>query len=305
MGLQWFRVYHEMIDDPKVGTLNDSQFRLWVEILCVACESSDGGNTGMSESELSWKLRRDITPFLQELYDRNLIVKDNSGKVVVTNWEKRQFCSDSSVERTRKYRKKLKAATGSTSGYTKHAENIFKRDGNKCVYCGSSENLCIDHVLPVSMGGTDDVENLAAACKACNSGKAGRTPEGAGYTWKNKRTKEKWDKWITQRDGHKKTCDGNSDCTDTDTDIKEKFPFRFKKKVSVPKNFHTTPDMIAYAKEIGYLGIPDEHTKTMILSSRAKDYKYKDWHAAWKTWLRNAIAKNPKLKKKEKKWADV
>jgi hypothetical protein len=83
------------------------------------------------------------------------------------------------------------------------------------------------------------------------------------------------------------------------------YPFRYKKKVPLPKNFHTTPDMIAYAKEIGYLGIPDEHTKTMILSSKAKDYKYKDWHAAWKTWLRNAIAKNPKLKKKEKKWADV
>jgi hypothetical protein len=106
-------------------------------------------------------------------------------------------------------------------------------------------------------------------------------------------------------------CSGMSHCvadvahTDTDTNIKEKFPFRFKKKVPVPKNFHTTPDMIAYAKEIGYLGIPDEHTKTMILSSRAKGYTYKDWHAAWKTWLRNAIAKNPKLKKKEKKWADV
>jgi len=32
---------------------------------------------------------------------------------------------------------------------------IFDRDGRVCVYCGSSENLSLDHILPKSLGGGD------------------------------------------------------------------------------------------------------------------------------------------------------
>jgi hypothetical protein len=36
--------------------------------------------------------------------------------------------------------------------------------------------LTVDHVTPVALGGTDDPNNLVAACKDCNSGKASTTP---------------------------------------------------------------------------------------------------------------------------------
>ena len=38
--------------------------------------------------------------------------------------------------------------------------NVFKRDGNKCVYCGTVENLTIDHVLPKSRGGNNHWKNI-------------------------------------------------------------------------------------------------------------------------------------------------
>jgi len=31
----------------------------------------------------------------------------------------------------------------------------LERDGRVCVYCGSSENLSLDHILPKSLGGGD------------------------------------------------------------------------------------------------------------------------------------------------------
>lgn len=42
-----------------------------------------------------------------------------------------------------------------------------------CEYCHSSERLSasrftIDHIKPRSLGGTDDLENLALACRRCN-----------------------------------------------------------------------------------------------------------------------------------------
>ncbi len=50
---------------------------------------------------------------------------------------------------------------------------VLRRDNYTCRYCRSTDNpLTIDHVTPVSLGGTDDPSNLVACCKDCNAGKA-------------------------------------------------------------------------------------------------------------------------------------
>ena len=46
----------------------------------------------------------------------------------------------------------------------------------KCVYCGG-EATQIDHVIPRSRGGTDEVNNLVPCCQRCNISKSNRTPE--------------------------------------------------------------------------------------------------------------------------------
>jgi hypothetical protein len=48
-------------------------------------------------------------------------------------------------------------------------ERIFKRDGGKCKLCGSKKDLHIDHIQPVSKGGTSDDNNLRALCGKCNT----------------------------------------------------------------------------------------------------------------------------------------
>ena len=51
-------------------------------------------------------------------------------------------------------------------------KNIFKRDKNKCQYCGKTDIvLTIDHVIPKNKGGGDTWENLVSACKTCNLNK--------------------------------------------------------------------------------------------------------------------------------------
>jgi 5-methylcytosine-specific restriction endonuclease McrA len=58
-------------------------------------------------------------------------------------------------------------------------QNVFKRDGQKCVYCGSKNDLTIDHVLPKSRGGRTTWGNLVTACKRCNTKKGDFLPEEA------------------------------------------------------------------------------------------------------------------------------
>ena len=52
---------------------------------------------------------------------------------------------------------------------------IFKRDKFTCQYCGRSSPeviLEVDHIIPVSKGGTNDIMNLITSCKDCNRGKS-------------------------------------------------------------------------------------------------------------------------------------
>ena len=43
---------------------------------------------------------------------------------------------------------------------------------NRCLSCGKECALHIDHVIPVSKGGTSDISNLQPLCRSCNSTKA-------------------------------------------------------------------------------------------------------------------------------------
>ena len=54
--------------------------------------------------------------------------------------------------------------------------NVFLRDGFQCVYCGATENLTFDHVIPRSKGGRTTWNNIVAACSPCNLKKGGRMP---------------------------------------------------------------------------------------------------------------------------------
>jgi len=52
---------------------------------------------------------------------------------------------------------------------------VLKRDKFKCQYCGSTAPnvvLEIDHIDPVSKGGTNDMLNLVTSCRDCNQGKS-------------------------------------------------------------------------------------------------------------------------------------
>jgi 5-methylcytosine-specific restriction endonuclease McrA len=58
--------------------------------------------------------------------------------------------------------------------------SIYKRDENKCQYCGSTKSLTIDHVIPKSKGGGDTWENLVVACCSCNTKKGDKLLEHTG-----------------------------------------------------------------------------------------------------------------------------
>jgi hypothetical protein len=107
-GLPWFRFYTEALDDPKVQRLSDSLFKTWVNLLCVAGQH---GGVLPSIDDLAFRLRvsvHDMQQRMDELILAGLvdILPDKSR--TPHNWSDRQFASDTSKERTRAYRERLR-----------------------------------------------------------------------------------------------------------------------------------------------------------------------------------------------------
>ena len=50
-------------------------------------------------------------------------------------------------------------------------EKIKLLSGSKCSYCGSIDNLALDHIFAKKLGGKDSGDNLIYACRSCNSSK--------------------------------------------------------------------------------------------------------------------------------------
>jgi hypothetical protein len=55
-----------------------------------------------------------------------------------------------------------------------HDERLKMTMPQACYYCGSDDNLAVDHLIPRIKGGPDEADNLIWACRSCNSSKQGR-----------------------------------------------------------------------------------------------------------------------------------
>ncbi len=59
-------------------------------------------------------------------------------------------------------------------------QHVFARAKHRCEYCLTSRRvigmpLVVDHIVPKVLGGSDDLDNLCAACYRCNEYKGTKT----------------------------------------------------------------------------------------------------------------------------------
>jgi len=52
---------------------------------------------------------------------------------------------------------------------------IKEKWNHECAYCGSNDELTLDHIIPLAKGGVDYTHNVLCSCRKCNSDK-GHTP---------------------------------------------------------------------------------------------------------------------------------
>lgn len=103
MANQWFRLYAEFANDPKIQMMSESNQRRYVMLLCIRCN----GNVTLQDEEVAFQLRisNEEWATTKALFvSKELITDDNKPAA----WDRRQFASDSSAARVSKYRAKKK-----------------------------------------------------------------------------------------------------------------------------------------------------------------------------------------------------
>ncbi len=86
--------------------------------------------------------------------------------------------------------------------------NIYKRDQNRCQYCGGRPaltELTIDHVLPRSRGGRSTWENCVLACLKCNRRKGNHTLAEARMSLYQAPREPRWTPFISIPLGKRKS----------------------------------------------------------------------------------------------------
>ncbi len=104
--MQWFRMYGGTLNNPKAQKLSGDLFKSWINLLCVTSQC-DGV---IVTCDIPFNLRvsqGEAESIMNALVNADLMVK-HDGYYMPKDWEERQFKSDTSAERTKKYREKKK-----------------------------------------------------------------------------------------------------------------------------------------------------------------------------------------------------
>lgn len=106
--MKWFRFYTEVRDDVKMLQLSDYEYRMFTYLLCHASEvNSTSGECRCDVTSLSVQCRTRVSHLkkaIETFQKLGLVSINGDGIIKITNWSKRQFKSDDSYSRVKKYR---------------------------------------------------------------------------------------------------------------------------------------------------------------------------------------------------------
>lgn len=128
--LPWFRMYSEAVDDPKLKLLAYEDRWHFVAILCCKCQGVlDRDDDEMVRRMVAVKLGldlRELDEVARRLSEVGLIDRETFQPIA---WDERQFKSDNSTDRVRKYReRKQKQQRNEAKRYTNVSETAQEAD---------------------------------------------------------------------------------------------------------------------------------------------------------------------------------
>jgi hypothetical protein len=103
---RWFRLYDETLNDPKILKLSHELYRRWTQVLCIASKN-EGTIPNVEDVAIYLRFNSvsEAQKILDELVACKLIDRHKDGTLTPHNWRKRQYKSDISTSRVKRFRK--------------------------------------------------------------------------------------------------------------------------------------------------------------------------------------------------------
>jgi hypothetical protein len=124
---RWFRFYDDVINDPKVLSLPDAMRWSWVAVLCVASKN-DGKLPEVQHLALMLRVSKQrAAAILNTLQDAGLVDRSETG-FVPHNWDGRQYKSDVSTDRVKRFRSNKRNVSTAVSETAPESESETDTD---------------------------------------------------------------------------------------------------------------------------------------------------------------------------------
>ena len=108
----------------------------------------------------------------KERLRKRIYGRENSDKALI-RWHKRYGSDEEfrkkAIQNSFNTRYKRKKAIGRVT--KQEWEDILSKFNFKCVFCGTTEKITRDHIIPISRGGENMAQNIQPLCRSCNAKK--------------------------------------------------------------------------------------------------------------------------------------
>jgi len=155
----WIKLHHALLDDPQMGRLSDSQFRLAINLLLLAGDYEQGGRLPAVE-DMRWRLR-DPAHFDEDLAALSAcgILAEADGSLQVAHFAERQAAM-SAEERSRMRQERVRREDYQAQAErTKSARCV--QEAARCAHdCGTDEDIDADE--EADEDGDEDADAQAA-----------------------------------------------------------------------------------------------------------------------------------------------
>ena len=103
--MKWFRLYPDLLRDPRVQGLRPVMFKHWINLLCLANENTPRGILpDVRTMALALHLRADRCHNVVRTLTRRGLFDVTTEGLKPHNWDKFQYKSDTSTERVKRFR---------------------------------------------------------------------------------------------------------------------------------------------------------------------------------------------------------
>lgn len=105
----WFRLYSELLHDPKVQTLSETMFKAYINTLCIAgMNDPRGAIPHLADYAFLLRVSEKQAEKIRNSLKISELLEENSDGFFIHNWDERQFESDNVTIRTQRHREKKK-----------------------------------------------------------------------------------------------------------------------------------------------------------------------------------------------------